>query len=142
MRTHSEFLPRGSEIRPGLRVLVVEDSFMVAIAIAAALEDLGARVVGPASTVRSAMGLLDQGPCDGAVLDINLGEETSEGIARRLDQDGVPFIFVSGYQRPLGMLKDEGLRARRLLAKPVDDEELRQAIREDFLGSPASPPRP
>ena len=116
---------RGDPRWSGLRVLVVEDSFMAASALVHALGELGAEVVGPAPTVRSAMQLLDQGRCDGAVLDINLGDETSEGVAWRLDRQGIPFIFVSGYESPLQMLKNENFRGRTLLSKPVEVEALR-----------------
>jgi CheY-like chemotaxis protein len=78
------------------------------------------------------MKLLDEGRCDGALLDINLGEETSEGVAWRLDRQGIPFIFVSGYETPLQLLKNENFRGRRLLSKPVEVEALRQAVAEDF----------
>jgi DNA-binding LytR/AlgR family response regulator len=34
---------------------------------------------------------------DLAHLDVNLGDETSFGIADRLAADGVPFVFATGY---------------------------------------------
>lgn len=32
-----------------------------------------------------------------AVLDVNLGAETSEPVARRLSEIGIPFAFATGY---------------------------------------------
>ena len=78
------------------RVLVVEDEAIIAIDMAAALEDAGFSVIGPVGSVFEAMQLLDERPCDCAVLDINLAGETSAPVASRLLADGIPFVTVSG----------------------------------------------
>jgi PAS domain S-box-containing protein len=78
------------------RVLVVEDEAIIAIDMAAALEDAGFSVIGPVGSVFEAMQLLDEKPCDCAVLDINLAGETSAPVASRLLADGIPFVTVSG----------------------------------------------
>lgn len=125
----------------GFRVLVVEDSYMAAQAIGSMLSELGATVLGPVPTVKEAMTLLDDagvGGCDGAILDINLGSETSEGVAWRLDRAGIPFFFVSGYQSPRAMLKNENFRGRRLIAKPIEAGPLREAVAEEFGGRESS----
>ena len=77
-------------------MLVVEDEAIIAIDMAAALEDAGYAVIGPVGSVFEAMQLLDETPCDCAVLDINLAGETSAPAAGRLLQQGVPFVTVSG----------------------------------------------
>ena len=115
-----------------MRLLVVEDSFMAARAMASLLEEWGIEVLGPVATVHDAMDLLNASRCDGAVLDISLEGETSEQIAWRLDRLGVPIIFVSSYQSPRTMLKNENFRNRRLVSKPVEPEELRKALEEEF----------
>lgn len=87
---------------PG-RILVVEDEPLVALELTQSLRDAGFAVMGPARSVGQAMQLLEAGGCDAAVLDINLGEETSEPIARELIRTNTPFFTVSGYaadQRP------------------------------------------
>lgn len=84
-------------------ILVVEDEPLVALELTHCLRDAGFAVMGPARSVGQAMQLLESGGCDAAVLDINLGEETSEPIARELIRLGKPFFTVSGYaadQRP------------------------------------------
>lgn len=80
----------------GRRVLVVEDEAIIAIDMAAALEDAGYCVVGPVGSVYEAMKLLDEHTCDCAVLDINLTGETSSPVANRLIAHGIPFVTVSG----------------------------------------------
>jgi len=89
--------------KPGVctrpRVLVVEDEAIVALEIASVLLKAGFEVVGPARSVNQALDLLNERGCDAAVLDINLGSETSESIAHRLNGIGTGFVSVSGYSR-------------------------------------------
>jgi CheY-like chemotaxis protein len=52
-------------------VLIAEDDVLTAADLVAAFEDLGVCIVGPASTVRDALELLEQAErLDGAVIDI------------------------------------------------------------------------
>ncbi len=114
-----------------LRVLVVEDEAIVALEIEQNLKDAGFEVVGPAARVAEALELLKEFGCDAAVLDINLGAETSEPIARLLADNGTPFVTVSGYsqdQRP------SGFSGGAFLTKPLRAEllvaQLRQCTRQ------------
>ena len=79
------------------RVLVVEDEFMIGLDIGQQLADAGFEVVGPATSVKKALRLVAEPGCDVAVLDVNLGNETSEPIARKLMASGKPFIVLTGY---------------------------------------------
>jgi PAS domain S-box-containing protein len=122
-----------------LRVLVVEDEAIVALEIEQNLRDAGFEVVGPAARVAEALEFLKEFGCDAAVLDINLGSETSEPIARILSDKGTPFVTVSGYsqdQRP------SGFRGGAFLAKPVRAEllvaQLRQCTQPQARSSGAS----
>ena len=110
----------------GKRVLVVEDSFLVASSIAQMLEDIGCRVVGPYATVDDAMGALEVGALDAGVLDVNLGNQTSEPVATGLMRRGVPFFFVTGYQSPAMMNPKFAGCAR--LHKPLTEAMLADAL--------------
>ena len=110
------------------QVLVVEDQFIVAKSLVQLLEDYGVKVIGPAQSVKKAMALLDSVTCDAAVLDINLGNETVEPVAERLEQSGMPYFFVSGYASP--KLMNPKFKSRTLLHKPVDPAMFRQKIAE------------
>ena len=84
----------------GWRVLVVEDEYLIADEIAAALATAGAAVVGPAGSVEAALALIVDGrPIDAAVLDMNLRGESGLPVAERLQDLAVPFVFASGYDR-------------------------------------------
>lgn len=79
------------------RILIVEDEPLVSMELAEALESAGFTVLGPASSNADALALMAEQSCDGAVLDVNLGRETSEPLARKLAADGVPFVTLTGY---------------------------------------------
>jgi PAS domain S-box-containing protein len=81
------------------RILIVEDEAIVAFEIAEILKQGGFTAVGPASSVAQALELLKANGCDAAVLDINLGKETSEAVAVVLTQLNTPFVTVSGYSK-------------------------------------------
>lgn len=81
----------------GCSILVVEDEALIACEIAAVLDDAGARVIGPATTVGKAMTLIAQCRPSAAVLDVRLGREDVFEVAVRLATLGVPFIFHTGH---------------------------------------------
>ena len=98
------------------RVLVVEDDALLALDIARQLVDAGLEVVGPATSVTKALGLIGKIGCDVAVLDVNLGKETAEPVARELRLRGTPFVVLSGYsseQHP------PGFHGAPVLSKPA-----------------------
>ena len=100
-------LPRSNGIAPsqepapvaGRRILIVEDESLIAMDFSQTLSEAGYVVIGPATTVTRALALLAQFGCDAAVLDVNLGTETSEAVAHELIRLGTPFVALSGYSR-------------------------------------------
>jgi DNA-binding response OmpR family regulator len=79
------------------RILIVEDDPLIGFDLAVELEAHGFAIVGVAPTVAKALSLLRQHGCDIAVLDVNLGRETSAAIASTLTMAQIPFIAVTGY---------------------------------------------
>jgi DNA-binding response OmpR family regulator len=77
------------------RVLVVEDEFMIGLDVSQQLASAGYEVVGLATSVPKALRLEPR--CDVAVLDVNLGRETCEPVARKLRESGKPFVVLTGY---------------------------------------------
>ena len=55
-------------------ILVVEDEFLIALDIVAALEQAGIAVAGPASTVQDALGAIEGQQLGGVLLDAHLEE--------------------------------------------------------------------
>lgn len=106
-----------------LTVLIVEDEPLIGAAMEMLVEDLGGAVVGPFMTVSAGLsGLEKAGQIDCALLDCNLGRETSSPIADALVARGVPFAFTSGK----GIQDIEPrFRDRPVFAKPVDEAKLK-----------------
>ena len=113
--------------KPALRVLVVEDQFLIAIATEGMLARLGCIVVGPVPTVARALDLLERDRVDFAILDVNLGRERSTTVAEALRARGVPFALATGYDR--SQLPEEAFRDAQHLGKPIDFHRLAETIR-------------
>lgn len=108
----------------GLRILLVEDEYIVAETTADTLRQFGAVVVGPASRLSSGLALGRSERIDVAVLDINLHGERSDPIAELLRTRGIPYILATGY----GALA-AGRDARvPVIDKPYTDEALLAAL--------------
>lgn len=108
------------------RVLIVEDEALPAMELASLLSDAGFDVVGPAASVRTALRCLEESAgCDAALLDVNLGSETSEPIARKLIAAKIPFLAISGYSGDQLPAIFAGIR---FLPKPLDHARLLDEI--------------
>lgn len=110
----------------GLRVLVVEDNYVLAESMRWALQGLGCEVVGPVPTAEKAFELMGTAQIDAAILDIDLQGLSSTPIARKLGELGLPFLFLTGYESVA--LLPEDLHEVRCLTKPVDPDILAQAL--------------
>jgi DNA-binding response OmpR family regulator len=106
-------------------VLIVEDRYLLASEIEGEVRAFGGRVAGVAPSVAKANEILDQGPVDIALLDVNLDGEQVFAVAERLEQAGAAFLFMTGYDEWLLPAK---WRDRPQLAKPIDPRALREMM--------------
>lgn len=117
------------EVKPGLlkglNVLLVEDNMIIAMDGEDALRDLGAEVVTAASVGRAHEAIAIS-TVDLAVLDFNLGHETSLPVADLLAERGIPFLFATGYGDGLELPQRFGHVT--LLKKPYSGATLAQAL--------------
>jgi DNA-binding response OmpR family regulator len=81
----------------GVRVLVVEDEYFVAIMLEEMLESAGCVVMGPVPRLQEALDAVDHEDYDVALLDVNLAGERIDPVADALCERDVPFMFVTGY---------------------------------------------
>ncbi|TPE48941.1 HWE histidine kinase domain-containing protein [Amaricoccus solimangrovi] len=81
----------------GKVALIVEDQLLIAMDLEAILEEAGMEVMGFARSTAEAFRMLEARSPDVAVLDVNLGGETSLAVAELLRARGVPFAFATGY---------------------------------------------
>jgi CheY-like chemotaxis protein len=109
----------------GKRILVVEDDRLLALYDADLLTAWHCEVLGPVASVAAALGLLAETVPDAALLDVSLGGETSEPIARALAAIPRPFVMTSAFAP---RYLDPALRRAPLLAKPVNESCLRRVL--------------
>ena len=109
----------------GLRVLVVEDDYFIALELCSALRAAGADVIGPARDLETGLAALREERIDCGVLDINLRGRLAFELAIELRARGIPAIFATGYDA--SMIPDELSDAVRL-EKPIDLVALCRAV--------------
>lgn len=115
------------EFLRGLRILLVEDDPLICLDLEASLEEFGA-VVTAVSNVGAAFAALAIAMPDFAVLDFELGAETSEPIAEVVQARDIPFLYLSGYSE-----HDERFsrwRGIRVLAKPLSAARIARGIQD------------
>ncbi len=113
----------------GKHILIAEDIFMVGAEIAAMIREDGAIAHGPIGEPEQVLAELDRQRFDGVLLDLQLRGGFTLRIARRLKQDGIPFVIVSGYGEE-ALTAD--LSGAPLITKPFNRGALVAAARRFF----------
>ena len=80
-----------------IRILIVEDEWLIAEDHAAIVRGDGHEVVGPVPSVNAAVACVENGELDAALLDVQLNDETSFPIADLLLARAIPFAFLTGH---------------------------------------------
>lgn len=107
--------------------LIVEDNMIIALDAEDFLSELGAEQVHIVSNVKDALAILDTTAIRFALLDVNLGSETSELVAQRLAEDGTRFAFASGYGDSTDLSKR--FPNAPMLQKPYDKASFVKLVR-------------
>ena len=114
----------------GRRVLLAEDEYILAEEMRQSLEEAGATVLGPVSSVGDAVALLhDESAMDGAVLDLNLNGEMIFPAADALTARGVPFVFTTGYEQ---WIMPERYAHVPRCEKPVEPDEVMRVLSREI----------
>ena len=114
----------------GLRLLIVEDEYMVADHIGMLLEDLGCEVAGVATTVAEALDLVRNVALDGVLLDGNLNGDSSAPVAVELRSRSIPFVVATGYGQL--ELDAEALNGAPRLDKPFSNVDFERILLAAF----------
>lgn len=120
--------PVPAQVIKGANVLLVEDSLIIALDAEDILKRLGASHVATAATVEGGIDMLLAARPHFAVLDINLGDQTSYAIADHLLEKGVPYLFATGYGEQADLPADH--RGRTVIQKPYTLENLARVLGE------------
>jgi DNA-binding response OmpR family regulator len=107
-------------------VLIVEDEAIVAFDLCDLLSDLGAECIGPATTLGSALDMIDREDFHCAILDVRLGRASIYPAAERLRDKGVPWIFHTGDADVRTLNRD--WPGCPVLQKPVDAKALEKQL--------------
>ena len=81
----------------GCRVLNVEDEWLLATDLQAALKSFGADVIALVCNFDDARVQLVRGGFDVGIIDINLRGHSALDLADELQRQGIPFVFSTGY---------------------------------------------
>ena len=115
-----------------LRVIFVEDDYLLAETLAECLVALGYQVSAHATTVSQALKDVEAVPCDFAIVDLFLKGEMASPVLDKLRDRGIPFLVASGAY--VADIPPRHLGAPRL-SKPYDLHALQHAIDGLALGA-------
>ena len=115
-----------SDLLAGLRVLILEDEFLIAMDVEQLCREQGAADAG----IMRAMGEMSPEEAvnkyDAAVIDLMLGGNSTLDFAAKLADLGMPFVFASGY------VDRDHIRTRfpgvRVVDKPYAGDDLVEAL--------------
>jgi DNA-binding NarL/FixJ family response regulator len=113
------------------RVVIVEDDFLNARYFQIVCEDFGAEVLGMAATRDDAVRLILATRPTHVLMDMRLrgpgdGVDAALEVFERLPETRI--IFITGSNEPATLQRIELDHPYRVLIKPIDPDELRQAL--------------
>jgi CheY-like chemotaxis protein len=76
---------------------VLEDEYFLADDLDRMLTQHGAEVVGPISDMQQALGVLQHGGFDAAIMNVTLQGHTTFDLADELTRQNIPFMFLTGF---------------------------------------------
>ena len=100
----------------GLTVLIIEDEFLIGMLLVNEIELAGAASVGPFNTVAGALKEIESGVADIAIVDSKLADGSAADLADALENRGMQFVVVSGYEKEN---LPQALKGAPFLTKPL-----------------------
>lgn len=112
----------------GLRILVLEDEFLIAMDVEQLCRDNGAAEVAIARDLTEIDDQEIAALYDAAIVDLMLGGTSTLEFASDLREAGVPFVFASGYTDASEI--KASFPGVKLIGKPYSGEDLVRALAE------------
>ena len=115
-----------------MKLAIVEDEVILAMALTLMLEDWGHQVVGTADTEAGAVALVEAERPDAVLMDVRLTRRDSGLRAARLIREGsdLPIVFCTAYaDSPQVQAEVRSIGNTHLVGKPVDEEQLEWLLR-------------
>ena len=116
----------------GVKILIVEDDFLIAEDLHELIVRSGGEVAGSAVTAEQALAMAETKSIDVAVLDILLGGGKSGAVAQALRRRGVPFVVATGYGQEA---IPEEMRDAPILHKPYSRKDLVDRLRRSLAAA-------
>lgn len=114
-----------TETLDGIRVLAVEDEFLLQLTLVEDLRGYGATIVGPFGALEPAREAAASERFDVAVLDVNVSGDLIYPLAEDLLARGQPFVLLTGYATSS---IPERFRSLPHLSKPYDRTVLKAEL--------------
>lgn len=115
----------------GRRILIVEDSPIIADDTGEMIRALGGEVVGPAPNMAVALQLAQEEALDAAVVDVNIRGGKAFSVMAILSDRAIPFLLTSGYAN---WAMPEEWQHRPRLPKPYSEAALREQLEQLLEG--------
>jgi DNA-binding response OmpR family regulator len=117
-------------------VLILEDEVLLSTLLEDLVREMGAQQVHVCRDMASAEKIAAMEAIDVAILDVNIGQDTSLRVADMLAERGVPFFFSTA----LGDGTTQKRHAHRpVLEKPFSDEDFKVQVMALLGAVPAEP---
>jgi len=107
-------------------VLVVDDNLIIALDACDMLKTYGAERAHMSGSVDEALAVVEKRDISFAVLDVNLGSQTSLPIAQKLAEKNIPFVLATGYGDTESIV--EAYPAAQIVKKPFTTESLLREV--------------
>jgi two-component system, response regulator PdtaR len=123
-------VPAAPHDRPATRILIVEDEFLIALALEDMLLDAGHAVVGMATTYDEAVALAAETRPALVLMDIRLASER-DGIDAAIEIErslGIPSLFTSANLDPDNMERARTASPVGWVPKPYSPEVINDAV--------------
>jgi light-regulated signal transduction histidine kinase (bacteriophytochrome)/CheY-like chemotaxis protein len=107
--------------------VIVEDNLIIALDLEKKMKRMGfamTKIFGDTTTARNS--IAKKRP-DIAILDMNLGTETTMELAQWLTAESIPFVFATGFGSHIDLLP-QSLLNTPILTKPVNEDALERAV--------------
>lgn len=109
-----------------MNILIIEDEVLLAMELESDLQTAGHTVVGLATSMSEAFALIDRHRPEFAFVDIHLKDgPTGIEVGRRLAQDDVPYVFMTGN---IKRIPDDFAGALGAIEKPYSVNGFRNAL--------------
>lgn len=113
-----------------LKVLIVEDNFIIQMFIESTINAMGHEVIGAMDMGDDALDFLERNEPNIILLDIGLaGKINGIELAEKINElYQIPFVFLTGNSDRPTLAKAKDTNPLHIISKPIDEDKLRNEI--------------